>query len=169
MDDSELIELAAKGARINAIKDPNGVWRNCTRMPPGFCIFDAEPWNPITDDGDALRLAVNLEMKITINQGNVQVRIKEDTPLVFVRTGINTYEATRRAITRAAAEIGRVPMTEQQFEAAMRTHQLEMEYADYICERYTVDFEQGFGLSKLKDSGDFYQGFKEKMTGSQHE
>jgi len=164
MDDSELIELAAKGARINVKKDLNGVWRNCTRLPPGFNIFDAKPWNPITDDGDALRLAVKLEMKITINQGNVQVRFKEDTPLVFVRTGINTVEATRLAITRAAAEIARVPMTEQQFEAAMRTSQLEMEYADYICERYAVDFEEGFGLFKLKDSGDFYQGFKEKMT-----
>jgi len=164
MTDSELIDLAAKAARINVKKDLSGVWRNCTRMPPGFNIFAAEPWNPLEDDGDALRLAVKLEMKITINQGNVQVRLKEDTPLVFVRTGINTAEATRRAITRAAAEIGRVPMTEQQFEAAMRTSQLEMEYADYICERYTVDFEEGFGLFKLKDSGDFYQGFKEKMT-----
>jgi hypothetical protein len=161
---SELIELAAKGARINAIKDPNGVWRNCTRLPPGFNIFEAKPWNPITDDGDALRLAVKLEMKININQGNVQVRYKEDTPLVFVRTGINTAEATRLAITRAAAEIAKVPMTEQEFEAAMRTSQLEMEYADYICERYTVDFEEGFGLFKLMDSSDFYQGFKEKMT-----
>jgi len=169
MTDSELIDLAAKGARINIKKDLSGVWRNCTRMPPGFCIFDAEPWNPLEDDGDALRLAVKLEMKINISQGNVQVRFKEDAPLVFVRTGINTAEATRLAITRAAAEIGRVPMTEQEFESAMRTHQLEMEYADYICERYTVNFEEGFGLSKLKDSGDFYQGFKEKMTGSQHE
>jgi len=164
MGDSELIELAAKGARINAIKDPNGVWRNCTRLPPGFNIFEAKPWNPIYDNGDALRLAVKLEMKINISQGNVQVRFKEDAPLVFVRTGIDSCEATRRAITRAAAEIGRVPMTEQEFEAAMRTSQLEREYADYICERYTVDFEEGFGLSKLKDSGDFYQGFKEKMT-----
>ena len=169
MNDTELIELAAKGARINAIKDPNGVWRDCTRLPPGFNIFDAKPWNPITDDGDALRLAVKLEMKINISQGNVQVRFKEDTPLIFVRTGIDTYEATRLAITRAAAEIARIPMTEQQFEAAMRTSQLEMEYADYICERYAVDFEEGFGLFKLKDSGDFYQGFKEKMTGSQND
>jgi len=169
MDDSELIELAAKGARINVKKDLSGVWRNCTRMPPEFCIFDAEPWNPLEDDGDALRLAVKLEMKINVTQGNVQVRFKEDTPMVFVRTGIDKNEATRLAITRAAAEIAKVPMTEKQFEAAMRTHQLEMEYADYICERFTVNFEEGFGLSKLKDSGDFYQGFKEKMTGSQNE
>ena len=169
MTDSELIDLAAKAARINVKKDLSGVWRNCTRMPPGFNIFDAEPWNPLEDDGDALRLAVKLEMKITINQGNVQVRYKEDAPLIFVRTGIDKNEATRLAITRAAAEIARIPMTEKQFEAAMRTSQLSTEYADYICERYTVDFEEGFGLFKLMDSGDFYQGFKEKMTGSQHE
>ena len=164
MTDSELIELAAKGARINLKKDLSGVWRDCTRLPPGFNIFDAKPWNPLEDDGDALRLAAKLEMKINISQGNVQVRFKEETPLIFVRTGIDTYEATRLAITRAAAEIGRVPMTELQFESVMRTHQLEMEYADYICERYTVDFEEGFGLLKLKNSGDFYQGFKEKMV-----
>jgi len=97
------------------------------------------------------------------------VRFKEDAPLVFVRTGINAAEATRLAITRAAAEIGKVPMSEQQFEAAMRTHQLEREYSDYICERFAVDFEEGFGLFKLMNGGDFYQGFKEKMTGSQHE
>jgi hypothetical protein len=169
MTDTELIELAAKGARINAIKDPNGVWRNCTRLPPGFNIFDAKPWNPLEDDGDALRLAVKLEMKINISQGNVQVRFKEDMSLVFVSTGIDKNEATRLAITRAAAEIGKVPMTEQQFEAAMRTHQLVREYGDYIMERYTLDLEEGLGLFKLMDSGDFYQGFKEKMTGSQHE
>ena len=164
MDDSELIELAAKGARINAIKDPNGVWRNCTRLPPGFNIFDAKPWNPLEDDGDALRLAVKLEMKINISQGNVQVRFKEDIPLVFVRTGIDKNEATRLAITRAAAEISRVPMTEQQFDAAMRRFKFEREYGDYIMERINLELEKGLGLFKLMDSGDFYQGFKEKMT-----
>ena len=169
MVDSELIDLAAKAARINAIKDLSGVWRDSTGMPPAMCIFDAKPWNPLEDDGDALRLAAKLDMKINISQGNVQVRYKEDTPLVFVRTGIDKNEATRLAITRAAAEIGKVPMTEQQFEAAMRTHQLEREYADYILERYTLDLEEGLGLFKLMKSGDFYQGFKEKMTGSQNE
>ena len=169
MVDSELIDLAAKAARINAVKDLSGVWRDSTRMSPAMSIFDAKPWNPLDDDGDALRLAVKLEMKINISQGNVQVRYKEDTPLVFVRTGIDKNEATRLAITRAAAEIGKVPMTEQQFEASMRTHQLEMEYADYIMERYTLDPEDGFSLLKLMNSGDCYQGFKEKMTGNQNE
>jgi hypothetical protein len=58
-------------------------------------------------------------------------------------------------------------MTEQQFEAAMRSFRLELEYRDYIMERASL--ENGDGIFRLMDSGDFYQGFKEKMTGSQHE
>jgi hypothetical protein len=58
-------------------------------------------------------------------------------------------------------------MTEQQFEAAMRSFRLELEYRDYIMERASL--ENGDGIFKLMDSVDFYKGFKEKMTGSQHE
>ncbi len=195
MTDAELIELAAKAAAINAVKDPSGVWRDCTGMPPAFNILDAKPWNPLTDDRDALHLAVKLNMNINITYGYVEVRFKEDVHGSFVRSGIDDWarqqagkpvkptaqredmaaafvsagidknEATRLAIVRAAAEIGRVPMTEEQFDAAMRTFKLEREYADYIMERYEKEIEQGMGLMKLKNSGDFLQGFKEKMTG----
>ena len=58
-------------------------------------------------------------------------------------------------------------MTEQQFEAAMRSFRLELEYRDYIMER--LNLENGDGLFKLMNSGDFYEGFKEKMTGNQNE
>ncbi len=58
-------------------------------------------------------------------------------------------------------------MTEQQFEAAMRTFNLELEYRDYIMDRASL--ENGDGIFRLMDSGDFYQGFKEKMTGNQNE
>jgi hypothetical protein len=53
-------------------------------------------------------------------------------------------------------------MTEQQFEAAMRTFNLELEYMDYIMERARL--ENGDGIFRLMNSGDFYQGFKEKMV-----
>lgn len=165
MTDAELIELAAKAAAINAVKDQNNVWRDCTGMPPSSNIFDAKPWNPLTDDRDALHLAIKLNMKINISYGCVEVRFTEDMPGSYIRAGIDKYEATRLAIVRAAAEIGRVPMTEEQFDAAMRTFKLEREYADYIMERYEKEIEQGMGLMKLKNSGDFLQGFKEKMTG----
>ena len=58
-------------------------------------------------------------------------------------------------------------MTEQQFEAAMRTFNLELEYMDYIMDR--ANLENGDGIFRLMNSGDFYQGFKEKMTGNQNE
>jgi len=199
MTDADLIELAAKAASINAVKDQNNVWRDCSGMPPAFNILDAKPWNPLANDGDALQLAVKLNMKINITFGYVEVQFEEDVHGSFVRSGIVDWsrqqagkpvkppaqrenifsafvsagidknEATRLAIVRAAAEIGRVPMTEEQFDAAMRTFKLEREYADYITERYEKEIEEGMGLMKLKNSGDFLQGFKEKMTGIKNE
>ena len=53
-------------------------------------------------------------------------------------------------------------MTEQQFEAAMRTFNLELEYMDYIMER--ANLENGDGIFRLMNSGDYYEGFKEKMV-----
>ena len=58
-------------------------------------------------------------------------------------------------------------MTEQQFEAAMRTFNLELQYRDYIMER--ANLENGDGIFRLMNSGDYYEGFKEKMTGNQNE
>ena len=58
-------------------------------------------------------------------------------------------------------------MTEQQFEAAMRTFNLELEYMDYIMDR--ANLENGEGIFRLMNSGDYYEGFKEKMTGNQNE
>jgi len=58
-------------------------------------------------------------------------------------------------------------MTEQQFEAAMRTFRLELEYRDYIMDR--ANLENGDGIFRLMNSGDYYEGFKEKMTGNQNE
>jgi hypothetical protein len=58
-------------------------------------------------------------------------------------------------------------MTEQQFEAAMRTFNLELEYRDYIMDRASL--ENGDGIFRLMNSGDYYEGFKEKMTGNQNE
>ena len=70
--------------------------------PPGF--------SPLTDDGDALRLAVRLGMYINIyvhpkmNQTHVGVA---SIFLVSDQHNDDPYAATRRAIVRAAAEIGK--------------------------------------------------------------
>ena len=58
-------------------------------------------------------------------------------------------------------------MTEQQFEAAMRTFNLELEYMDYIMEK--ANLENCDGIFQFMNSGYFYEGFKEKMTGGQNE
>jgi hypothetical protein len=92
--DKELLELAAKAAGRG-----DHWWVGDTHLK----------WNPIEDDGDALRLAVKLGLFIQINSGSATA---------WKWRGENWYEqasdnaddmsaTTRRAIVRAAAEIGR--------------------------------------------------------------
>jgi len=97
-DDRELLELAARaasqpGAWIQNEYEGWGFWQH-----PG-----GGEWNPITDDGDALRLAVKLALWVHIGRYDVSIegtRIEECSRH-------DMYAATRRAIVRAAAEIGR--------------------------------------------------------------
>ena len=103
MTDRELLELAAKAAGIEAAwRDGEGL---VCRNDAGYRFF----WNPLTDDGDALRLAVRLRKLPVIehwSDGDYWVYTcgheGEANPL-----GNDPYAATRRAIVRAAAEIGR--------------------------------------------------------------
>jgi hypothetical protein len=99
MSDRELLQLAAKAAG-------------------GSCAHRRRLWNPLTDDGDAMRLAVKLRFHIYIfsasevegisTPGFVEIRHRDSDPLhtEYVNGG-NYKSATRRAIVRAAAEIGR--------------------------------------------------------------
>jgi hypothetical protein len=97
MIDKELLELAAKAAGVE-----------CKKTPIGFYLLDEDRnWNPLTDDGDALRLAVKL--KIDVKHYDDYVVGWFDGG--YIGTGKimyegEPYEATRRAITRAAAAIG---------------------------------------------------------------
>jgi hypothetical protein len=100
MTDKELLELAAKAAELP----------ECGWMGPAFMYVKDNTftdWNPLTDDGDALRLAVKLQLKIEhysltsdgfdrvgAGHGNAPIKYENDP-----------YAATRRAITRAAAEM----------------------------------------------------------------
>jgi hypothetical protein len=61
-------------------------------------------WNPLTDDGDALRLAVRLRLLIFIGKRAATFVVDDYT--VSERHGSDPYAATRRAIVRAAAQIG---------------------------------------------------------------
>ncbi len=64
-------------------------------------------WNPLSDDGDALRLAVNLELEIRYAGGCAVVRRHNlggcSECAVVGRDGDSILSATRRAIVRAAA------------------------------------------------------------------
>jgi len=105
MSDRELLELAAKAAGIklrwwdnsrNGLRVCNDTGSVCKRLH----------WNPIEDDRDALRLAVKLGLSVRIatKAGFTWVNgFEGSTP-----HGNDPYAATRRAITRAAAEIGKV-------------------------------------------------------------
>ncbi len=59
MKDRELLELAAKAANIPIKFTPEGIPFHAEMQGnPGFRCWVA--WNPLADDGDALRLAVSM-------------------------------------------------------------------------------------------------------------
>jgi len=66
-------------------------------------------WNPLTDDGDALRLAAKLGIDVMhTNIHSPQVHAMADYDVACIEdSATDPYAATRRAIVRAAAEIGR--------------------------------------------------------------
>lgn len=103
MTDRELLEFAAKAAGI-----PLAGWWDSF----GWARADGEgdPWWPLTEDSDALRLAVKC---------GIVVEYRRDVAMAFAyhyalnlevgqrNTEGDAYAATRRAIVRVAAEIGR--------------------------------------------------------------
>ena len=114
-NDRELLEFAANAAGMDI--DParyDDAW--------GFALKRTQTWwNPLTDDGDALRLAAKLRLGIEFNETSVVVSWvdgdyesketyeypdqtqDEDFNIVY----INHNKAARLAIVRAASEIGR--------------------------------------------------------------
>ncbi len=111
MDDRELLKLAAKAAGYVVRWYDDTLHCGPTfgiEVEPGNpCGFD--PWNPLTDDGDALRLAVNLNLDVCIHGCSVDVYSGDlDEEITEIVDHGESLESTRRAIVRAAAEIGRV-------------------------------------------------------------
>lgn len=100
MNEREMLELAAKAAGYSLTRGSKG-YRE-------FLCKAGVEWNPLTDDGDALRLAVKIGADIQPKGTCVEVWIYESRASSgIVYYGDNPYAATRLAITRAAAEIGR--------------------------------------------------------------
>jgi hypothetical protein len=100
--DRELLEAAAKAAGIYYWIDADAVVTHSDT--PG----STREWNPLTDDGDALRLAVKLRLMPVIEEWSDGLRVFVPSHLDGVeRLSGDPLAATRRAIVRAAAEIGR--------------------------------------------------------------
>ena len=106
MTDRELLELAAKAAGIGVtwVEDHKCLWIDLGQGLP------IDVYNPLDNDGDALRLAVKLRMSVEISE-------YEQSTYVYAGKVPRVYAcemwrddkdaSTRRAITRAAAEIGK--------------------------------------------------------------
>lgn len=97
MNDRELLELAAKAVGhqidpIDAMHEPD----------------DWACWNPLTDDGDALRLAAKLLLNVLSSEACIVAEDEQGVECIEYMYGPEDYASGwRRAIVRAAAEIGR--------------------------------------------------------------
>ena len=115
MTDHELLELAAKAAGIEIHESDDGtlqkrpIWA-VTHFVCGQPYGESQ-WNPLNDDGAALRLAVKLGLRVCSAANNGEHSVASATRDYIAahaeKNGIDPYAATRRAIVRAAAEIGK--------------------------------------------------------------
>lgn len=107
MDDRQLLEMAARAAGMEG-----WVWSHsmdAMRSPARKTAHgDAHAyWNPLTDGGDALRLAATLEIDVLQRRSDPEVWAQAPMrPTICEPIGNDRTAATRRAITRAAASIG---------------------------------------------------------------
>lgn len=105
MSDRELLEMAAKSTGLHVISysegyglgiEGNGVW-----------------WNPLDNDGDALRLLVSLNLCVDVGRRDIEAMWNDDSGEAYglkepgEKSAGDPFVNTRRAIVRAAAEIGR--------------------------------------------------------------
>jgi hypothetical protein len=108
MTDKELLELAAKAAGyLETASIQNGYGFLALAVMDEDGDWTGKDWNPLTDDGDALRLAVKLRMNVF--HAGIRVFALDEEGDIEEAEGheLDPYAATRRAITRAAAEIGK--------------------------------------------------------------
>lgn len=110
MTDRELLELSAKAAGLQLCGyswiGENEDDDECEVLESAFVKTHPEQelatkWNPLTDDGDALRLAVRLHMQVSVTTESCRA---ETLPCLVVRVNDSDENlATRRAIVMAAA------------------------------------------------------------------
>lgn len=109
--DRELLELAAKAAGMKLADEVDSY------IPGSRAMWVVGPggrdavWNPLNDDGDALRLALAIPACIVIDNDmgwcGVHLKGARGKYDLVEQFGNDKKAATRRAIVRAAAEIGK--------------------------------------------------------------
>jgi len=101
LNDRELLESAARAARFEfEWADPLYGGRD-TPMADGII------WNPLDSDSDAFRLAIEIGLIVNAPSPIGEYAIVKFYDIdVWERVSDCRYAATRRAIVRAAAEIG---------------------------------------------------------------
>ena len=100
MTDRELLEMAAKAAGYTIS------WYDEDDYGDTYWLLHSERWNPLTDDGDALRLAVIVGIDVD-QYGDIAEAWKAGLYGFIVEPySCDPCAATRRAIVRAAAAIG---------------------------------------------------------------
>lgn len=111
MTDRELLEDSAKAAGMSVLSvpwpnNPDG-WFWCDHGGKGAGMYHTKHaysfWNPLTEDGDALRLLVKLEFDLYFEHAETVI----DSMCIYEKHKNDAQSATRRAIVRAAAEIGK--------------------------------------------------------------
>jgi hypothetical protein len=119
MTDRELLEAAAKAAKYDFIEKrfplfPSAYEFYLRSRHPARTSDYPTLWNPLTSDADALRLMVKLELHVICNPVLTDVAFIREIDgekiiesFIQMTSKTDPYESTRRAIVRAAAEIGR--------------------------------------------------------------
>ncbi|HJP70031.1 MAG TPA: hypothetical protein VJ846_14135 [Sphingomicrobium sp.] len=119
MTDREMLELAAKAIGCDGAKFEDGEWlelRYGYKVAMWHDDFDSY-WNPLESNANAFALAVKLGLDLLRTEQDIEAiaglppyaPMGRDVPAPFgiELLGDDAYAATRRAITRAAAEIGK--------------------------------------------------------------
>lgn len=112
MTDRELLELAAKASGEDNYEYVGNEYRDGRKVNGHYCSLLEVCINPLTNDADALRLAVWLGLSIRMDTDAKRVDVISKFGEVaitgyFVDCGNDPFATTRRAIVHAAAEIGR--------------------------------------------------------------
>lgn len=116
MTDREMLELAAKAVGYKPMPESIQNTYMSGVLGVSFCVLrpdspEYSPWNPLTDDGDALRLAVKLGLCVEIELDVASATKYAGQHVKYIakeRHYGDPYAAIRRAIVRAAAEIGKM-------------------------------------------------------------